>query len=223
MEINEQITKKKERKKLKKKKREILRSLRLYLSSRIDLNYRETYRRLAIDERWISRGELEGETPYRVTFEIVRESGRGGREEKRAARWKASGSRSWSGARSLERPPARYSAASASNPAIKQRRSRLRRDKYRSFHETRPRQRLMGWWSLCGDKRKVGGMTGDDQGSSWTSIERGSSATVTWTMTSCTYVHFECLDVIIIWIIWINWMIISITCVFYSYPWSEAA
>lgn len=118
---------------------------------------------------------------------------------------------------------ARYSAASASNPAIKQRRSRLRRDKYRSFHETRPRQRLMGWWSLCGDKRKVGGMTGDDQGSSWTSIERGSSATVTWTMTSCTYVHFECLDVIIIWIIWINWMIISITCVFYSYPWFEAA
>lgn len=40
-------------------------------------------------------------------------------EEKRAARWKASGSRSRSRTRSLERLAARYTTASASNPAIK--------------------------------------------------------------------------------------------------------
>lgn len=54
---NKKKKEKKIKKEKRKKKRDTLELKAVYLSSRIDLNYRETYRRLAIDERWISRGE----------------------------------------------------------------------------------------------------------------------------------------------------------------------
>lgn len=134
-----------------------------------------------IDARRSRNGELarrSGER-YRVTFEIVYPSrkrtratgGHGGRQ---------GGGRKATGAVESERiaiaiesglvreAPARYATASASNPAIKRRRSRLRGDKYRSFRGTGPRVReTYGWTEIMrGDSAKVDGggdIRGDEE------------------------------------------------------------